>query len=216
MSDDIPLFIERIRMDMIYQSNQVNELLEKMTQEDVIVFPTDTVYGIGASIHSPKALERIFEIKNRPTDKSLIVLCADVCQLEGITGPLSPKVKKLIDAFLPGGLTLILNAQIDLPQEITRQKQTIGVRIPNHPVALKLLEELGPLATTSANISGEPSPTEIEKQNLVIQRVDYVLDGGKTKSQIASTILDCTKEEFKILREGTISLEEIQRVLNKF
>ena len=200
---------------MIYQRNQLNEVLETITKEDVIVFPTDTVYGIGASIFSPKALDKIFEIKNRPTDKSLIVLCADEVQLEEIVGPLSLDVKKIIDAFLPGGLTLILNCYMPLPEEITRGKQTIGVRIPDHPLAVELLKEIGPLATTSANISGEPSPTKIDRLNPVIQRVNYVFDDGETKEQIPSTILDCTKDEFVILREGAITLEEIQKVLHK-
>lgn len=200
---------------MIYQSHQLSEALAMITQEDVIVFPTDTVYGIGASIHSPNALDKIFEIKNRPTEKSLIVLCANEEQLEKIVGPLSVEVKKLIDAFLPGGLTLILNCYTPLPNEITRGKQTIGVRIPDHPLALKLLSELGPLATTSANVSGEVSPTRVDVDNPVIHRVDYVFDDGETKAQIPSTILDCTTSEFKILREGAISLEEIQKVLHK-
>ena len=200
---------------MIYKRNQLNEVLQTITQEDVIVFPTDTVYGIGASIFSPKALDKIFEIKNRPTDKSLIVLCADELQLEEIVGPLSVDVKKIIDAFLPGGLTLILKCYMSLPEEITRGKQTIGVRIPDHPLALELLKEFGPLATTSANISGEPSPTKIDMLNPVIQRVNYVFDDGETKQQIPSTILDCTKDEFVILREGAITLEEIQKVLHK-
>ena len=200
---------------MIYQPDQLSEVLQAITQEDVIVFPTDTVYGIGASIFSPKALDKIFEIKNRPTDKSLIVLCADELQLEEIVGPLSVDVKKIIDAFLPGGLTLILKCYMSLPEEITRGKQTIGVRIPDHPLALELLKEFGPLATTSANISGEPSPTKIDRLNPVIQRVNYVFDDGETKQQIPSTILDCTKDEFVILREGAITLEEIQKVLHK-
>ena len=200
---------------MIYKRNQLNEVLKTLTQEDVIIFPTDTVYGIGASIFSPKALDKIFEIKNRPTDKSLIVLCADELQLEEIVGPLSVDVKKIIDAFLPGGLTLILKCYMSLPEEITRGKQTIGVRIPDHPLALELLKEFGPLATTSANISGEPSPTKIDMLNPVIQRVNYVFDDGETKQQIPSTILDCTKDEFVILREGAITLEEIQKVLHK-
>ncbi len=200
---------------MIYQSHQVSEVLAEINQEDVLVFPTDTVYGIGASIHSPKALDRIFEIKNRPTEKSLIVLCADETQLEEIVGPLSLEIKTLIDTFLPGGLTLILNCYKALPEEITRGKQTIGVRIPNHELALTLLKELGPLATTSANLSGKPSPTKIEHDNPVIHRVDYVFDDGETVAQVPSTILDCTNEEFVILREGAITFEEIQKVLHK-
>ena len=102
-----------------------------------------------------------------------------------------------------------------LSNEITRGKQTIGVRIPDHPLALKLLSELGPLATTSANVSGEVSPTRVDVDNPVIHRVGYVFDDGETKAQIPSTILDCTTSEFKILREGAISLEEIQKVLHK-
>ena len=200
---------------MIYQGDQLSQALAHINQDDVLVFPSDTVYGIGASIHSPKALDKIFEIKNRPTEKSLLVLCADQTQLESIVGPLSSKIKKLINAFLPGGLTLILNCYTPLPEEITRGKQTIGVRIPDHEMALKLLKELGPLATTSANISGEPSPTKIDVDNPVIHRVDYVFDGGETKEQIPSTILDCTKDEFTILRQGAITLEEIQKVLHK-
>lgn len=200
---------------MIYQSDQLSEALADINQDDVLVFPTDTVYGIGASVHSPKALDKIFEIKNRPTEKSLIVLCANQTQLESIVGPVSSEIKKLINEFLPGGLTLILNCYMPLPDEITRGKQTIGVRIPNHEVALKLLKELGPLATTSANISGEPSPTKIDDNNPVIHRVDYVFDGGETKEQIPSTILDCTKDEFTILRQGSITLEDIQKVLHK-
>ena len=136
-------------------------------------------------------------------------------QLEEIVGPLSVDVNKIIDTFLPGGLTLILKCYMSLPEEITRGKQTIGVRIPNHPLALELLKEIGPLATTSANISGKPSPTKIDKLNPVIQRVNYVFDDGETKQQIPSTILDCTKDEFVILREGAITLEEIQKVLHK-
>ena len=135
-------------------------------------------------------------------------------QLEEIVGPLSVDVNKIIDAFLPGGLTLILKCYMSLPEEITRGKQTIGVRIPDHPLALELLKEFGPLATTSANISGEPSPTKIDRLNPVIQRVNYVFDDGETKQQIPSTILDCTKDEFVILREGAITLEEIQKVLH--
>lgn len=200
---------------MIYKSCEVSEVLTKINSEDVLVFPTDTVYGIGASIHSPKALDRIFEIKNRPAEKSLIILCADEKQLEEIVGPLSLEIKKIIDAFLPGGLTLILNSYQTLPNEITRGKKTIGVRIPNHEVALKLLSALGPLATTSANLSGDPSPTEVEGDNPVIHRVDYVFDDGPTKGQVPSTILDCTGEEFVILREGAITFEEIQEVLHK-
>lgn len=198
---------------MIFKKEQLPEIIEQFHEDDVIVFPTDTVYGIGANIHSSKALNKIFEVKKRPTDKSLIILCANIMQLEEIVGPLTKQVKVLVDTFLPGGLTLILNTHLTLADEITRGKSTIGVRIPNHPVALELLEKIGPLATTSANISGEPSPTMLKESNPVISSVKFVIDDGPTKDKIPSTILDCTKEEPIILRQGCISEADIKKVL---
>ncbi|HAX73913.1 MAG TPA: threonylcarbamoyl-AMP synthase, partial [Firmicutes bacterium] len=103
---------------------------------------------------------------------------------------------------------------IQLLDEITRGKDTVGIRIPNHKAALKLLEALGPLATTSANMSGEPSPTEVDPDNPVVQLADLSVDGGPTKEQIPSTILDCTVNPPVILRQGAISWEEIQKVMN--
>lgn len=199
---------------MIFKKEQLSEVIEQFNKDDVIIFPTDTVYGIGANIHSSKGLNKIFEIKKRPTDKSLIILCANIIQLEEIVGPLNKQVKVLVDTFLPGGLTLILKSNLELANEITRGKSTIGVRIPNHPVALELLEKIGPLATTSANISGEPSATIIEASNPVISSVKFVIDDGPTKDKIPSTILDCTKEEPIILREGGILEADIKKVLN--
>ena len=200
---------------MIFKKEQLSEIIGQLHEDDVIVFPTDTVYGIGANIHSPIALNKIFEVKNRPTDKSLIILCANVMQMEEIVGPLDQQVKVLVDNFLPGGLTLILNTKLELADEITRGKSTIGLRIPNHPVALELLEKVGPLARTSANISGEPSPTMIETSNPVISRVKFVIDDGETMEKVPSTILDCTQSEIVILRQGAISEEEIKKVLKK-
>ena len=192
---------------MIYHYHQFNEALAKVTKNDVLVFPTDTVYGIGASIYSPKAIDKIFKIKRRPVDKSLIVLCADKGQLEEIIGPLSDKIERLVDHFLPGALTLVLNCYKPLCEEITRGKQTIGVRIPNHPVAIELLNQLGPLATTSATLS--------EKSYPIINEVPYVFDAGETEGGVPSTILDCTNDRFYVLREGAISKREIDAVLKK-
>ena len=200
---------------MIYHYHELSDALARVTQEDIIVFPTDTVYGIGASIYSPQAIQEIFEIKQRPTDKSLIVLCANKKQLEEIVGPLSSDIEGLVDRFLPGALTLVLNCCKSLCKEITRGKQTIGVRIPNHPVSIQLLNQLGPLATTSANVSGEPSPTKVEKSNPIMNQVPYVFDIGETEAGVPSTILDCTTSEYKILREGAIPAEDIYTFLNK-
>lgn len=190
---------------MIYTPEQIPAILSQFKADDVIVYPTDTVYGIGASFSSAKGVDKIFEIKQRPLEKSLIILCANEQQLVDIVGPLSPIVKKYVEAFLPGGLTLILKPQISIINEITRGKESIGVRIPNHPVALALLEQLGPLATTSANVSGEDSPTEVDIKNPVMVNADFTIDGGETLEKIPSTILDCTQDPPKILREGSIT-----------
>ncbi|MGL4372826.1 MAG: L-threonylcarbamoyladenylate synthase, partial [Turicibacter sp.] len=148
---------------MIYKMEEIHEVLPSIHVDDVIVFPTDTVYGIGASIHSDCAIHKIFEIKNRPSEKSLIVLCANISQIEEIVGPLPEAVAALVHHLMPGGLTLILETNIKMSDEITRGKKTIGVRIPDHSIALTLIEKMGPLATTSANVSGEASPTVIDE-----------------------------------------------------
>ena len=200
---------------MIYSVNELHSVITDFKDDDVIVFPTDTVYGIGAKFQSSEGVSKIFEIKNRPSEKSLIILCANMAQLEGIVGTLTDEIKKLVDAFLPGGLTLILKPNIDIIDEITRKKQTIGVRIPNHEVALSILEQLGPLATTSANISGEASPTIVDNSNLVVQRSKFVIDGGQTLEKVPSTILDCTQTPPRIIREGKISVQMIENCLNE-
>lgn len=200
---------------MIYNTEQLEMVIQQIQKDDVIVFPTDTVYGIGARIDSDKGLKKIFEVKNRPSEKSLIILCANIQQMEEIVGPLDQQTLKLVEAFLPGGLTFILDVYKPISEEITRGKKTVGVRIPDHPVALKLIEALGPLATTSANISGEPSPMTIDLSNPVISRVEYVIDAGLTKEQIPSTILKCKGGGLSILRQGAISEEQIKEVLFK-
>ncbi len=198
---------------MVYQPSELTTVINQFQEDDVIVFPTDTVYGIGARITSQKGVDKLFEIKRRPLEKSIIILCANESQLTDIVGPLDEKVQKLVREFLPGGLTLILEPKIKLIDEITRGKTTIGVRIPNHEVALTLLEQVGPLATTSANVSGEPSPVSVDPNNPVVQDADFVIDGGETKERIPSTILNCVGETLSIIRVGSVTQEMIDKVL---
>ena len=198
---------------MIYQPSELETVIQAFKEDDVIVFPTDTVYGIGARITSATAVDKIFEIKQRPSEKSLIILCANKSQLIDIVGPLTENVEKLVNNFLPGGLTLILEPKIPIIDEITRGKKTIGVRIPNHEVALELLKQVGPLATTSANVSGEPSPVVVDEKNPVVQNVELVIDGGPTKERVPSTILNCVNNELNILREGSLTEAMIKSVL---
>lgn len=178
----------------------------------VLIFPTDTVYGIGASLFDKEGQKRIYEIKHRPKDKPLAILCANLAQIEEIAY-LNDDAKKLVESFLPGPLTIIINAK-DNVKEVTGL-ETIGVRIPSYDVALRILEKEGPMATTSVNESGAPSLNDY----LIIQKeyghlVDYIFKPSNDKtSSLPSTVVDITKDEVKIIREGAITLEMIQKVL---
>ncbi len=178
----------------------------------VIIFPTDTVYGIGASIFDNEGQMRIYQIKHRPLDKPLAVLCANITQIEEIAN-LNEAGVKLVKAFLPGPLTIILESKPKV-FEITGLK-TIGVRIPNYDVALQILEKYGPFSTTSVNESGTPSLNDyyiIEKEYGKLVDKIYRPSENKTSS-LPSTVVDLTGENPKVLRQGAITIEQINKVL---
>lgn len=178
----------------------------------VIIFPTDTVYGIGTPIFDIEGINRIYEIKKRPKDKPLACLCADLKQIESIAY-LNDKAIKLIKEFLPGPLTLILKSKEDVLNKIGYK--TIGVRIPNSKIALDILKENGPMLTTSVNESGKVALNEYNdiKKNYN-DLVDYIYNTDRKSSNIASTVVMIEDDSFKVLREGQISLEEIIRIAN--
>jgi tRNA threonylcarbamoyl adenosine modification protein (Sua5/YciO/YrdC/YwlC family) len=189
---------------------------EKLVQTGgVIVFPTDTVYGIGASAFQKDAIEGIYRIKSRSHQKAIPILLADTEDLQKITPPLSPTAERLVKEFWPGALTLILPLLPSLPKNLS-YTPTIGVRIPDHETARALLRVTGPLATTSANISGEPPALTA---NQVIDGlgslVQLILDGGRAPGGISSTVVDCSGEEPRLLRQGPLSWEKIQDFLDK-
>lgn len=178
----------------------------------VIIFPTDTVYGIGASIYDTAGQKRIYAIKNRPLSKPLAVLCANLEQMEEIAY-VDDNAKKLINKFLPGPLTLILNSK-PKALEATGLK-TIGVRIPSYDVAIEILKKNGPMSTTSVNESGEPSMNNyLEIKESYGSLVDDIyMPSNDATSSLPSTVVDFSKDTPKILREGAISLEQINNVL---
>ncbi len=185
-----------------------------MIQNKVIIFPTDTVYGIGASIYDKIGMDRIYKIKNRPIDKPLAVLCANLEQIDEICY-LTEDAKKLIKAFLPGPLTLILRSKDSILPTFGRP--TVGVRIPNYDTALDILKENGPMATTSVNESGQASMNNYN--DIVLEFGSYVdmvypPSGAKTSS-LPSTVVDITKEEPVVLRVGAITLDMINEILKK-
>jgi L-threonylcarbamoyladenylate synthase len=181
----------------------------------VIAFPTDTVYGIGVSAFNRKAIEKIYDVKGRSHIKAIPILIGDVEDLAQITPPIPLYIQQIIDNFWPGALTLVLPMRPELPGNLS-PGPTIGLRLPDHDQARRLLRETGPLAATSANLSGEPSAlTADEVLQQLEGRIDLILDGGPVPGAQASTVLDCSGENLKVLREGPISLAAIHQVINE-
>ena len=185
---------------------EVKTILEK---DGVIIFPTDTVYGIGCNCYSEKAIRKIFEIKKRDYQKPINVLTDSVDKMLKIA-KVSQKEKSLVERYMPGALTIILDKKEGLPGVLTSNLDTVGVRIPDDEIALTILKQFPyPLATTSANESGSTAGVEVlDFQEEFDGKVDAIIDGGKTKIQVASTIIRVEENKIKVLREGSIKVEE--------
>lgn len=183
----------------------------------IVAFPTETVYGLGADARNLAALRKIFSAKRRPMDHPLIVHIGDISQLSDWASEVSDSALLLAKTFWPGPLTLILKKAADVPDLVTGNQSTIGLRIPNHPIALSLLQAFGGgLAAPSANRFGRISPTTAEAVREELgDAVDFILDGGPCAVGVESTIVDMTGEEPVILRPGMISKKQIEEVLKK-
>lgn len=172
----------------------------------VIIFPTDTVYGIGTPIFDVEGIEKIYSIKNRPKDKPLACLCSDINQIDSIAY-LNDKARLLIDKFLPGALTIILRCKEEVYNKIGYE--TIGVRIPNNEIALNILKENGPMLTTSVNDSGA---VPLNEYNMIYDKynklVDYIYNTNTVSSNISSTVIMCV-DDVKLIREGEIKFSDL-------
>ena len=197
----------------ILEKNSLNYELagKELKNGKLIVFPTDTVYGIGANYKDSEAMDKIYEYKNRDRNKPLILLISKQEYLEKIADFDKNKLKKIADEFWPGALTLILNKNMDECNKLNPEFTSVGVRIPNNKIALEIIENAGGIiASTSANISDKETPTnynELDKE--FIKKVDYVVKEENTHIGIASTIIDMTGDKIKILREGIIKKGDI-------
>jgi L-threonylcarbamoyladenylate synthase len=179
----------------------------------VIAFPTDTVYGVGASAFQKAAIDRIYKIKERSKEKAIPILIGDPGELSIISSPPNQQIIQLMDQFWPGALTLILPIAPDLPNNLSTSA-TIGVRIPDHELTRQLLRATGPLAATSANLSGEESALSAQDVSQILgSKIDLILDGGRSKGGEASTVLDLTGADPVILRVGPITLDDIKPYL---
>jgi len=180
----------------------------------LVAFPTDTVYGLATLPFKVEYVERLYTAKGRNSERAIGILLGDISQITQVTPEMGKMAVKLARRFWPGPLTLIVPRLPQLPN-ILSSNLTIGVRIPDHPVALSLLKLVGPLAVTSANLSGNAN-TNTAQQVLdqLDGRVHLILDGGQTPGGVPSTVADCTGTETLILREGPISLVELKLVLS--
>jgi len=182
---------------------------------ELVAFPTETVYGLGANAFDPVAVRRIFEVKGRPRDNPLIVHLHSVAQIHNLVESLPLLFWVLAARFMPGPLTVVLRKSSGLPKSVTSGLNTIAVRIPDHPVARALLMEVNvPLVAPSANLSGKPSPTRAEH---VLEdfdgRIAAVLDSGRSRIGLESTVLDLTKTTPVLLRPGAVGQEEIEEAI---
>lgn len=195
-------------------NDTIKEALAVLRVGGIVVFPTDTVYGVGCDLFNPQAAEKIYKAKGRAFNKPLPALVSSLDQAFMIAESPPKSFEKLADKFWPGALTIVVKAKASVPKFVTSGGDTIGIRMPNHLIALKLISEFGsPLATTSANKSGELEPTTAEevlaKLDAEIDLVDLIIDGGKTTSGVPSTVVDITVSPPRIIRMGGISEVEI-------
>jgi L-threonylcarbamoyladenylate synthase len=196
---------------------KIKEAAEVIRRGGLVAFPTETVYGLGANALSAKAVRRIFEAKGRPIDNPIIVHIADKKQLERVARDVPPIAKKLMERFWPGPLTFVLKKKNLVPKEVTAGLETIAVRMPANEIALRLIKEAGvPIAAPSANLSGKPSPTTAKHVfDDLNGKIDCILDGGRTKIGVESTVLDVTTTPPTLLRPGGVGKEQIEELIGR-
>ncbi len=194
---------------------KMEEAAQLIRSGELVAFPTETVYGLGADALNPQASKKIYAAKGRPSDNPLIVHIAKFEDLEEIAKEVPQEAKKLADAFWPGPLTMIVYKNEKVPYETTGGMDTVAIRMPDHPVALELIRQSGCLiAAPSANTSGRPSPTLAEHVAEDLGgRIPMILDGGEVGIGIESTIIDLTEKIPMILRPGYITKEMLEAVI---
>lgn len=186
-----------------------------LAQDGIVIFPAQCLYGIAAHALSPSAIDRVFELKQRPPDNPLLVLVKNTSMIQELVTHIPETAEKLINAFWPGNLTLIFNAKPHVPSQLTAHTGKIGIRIPLHPVAKALVDRLDfPITGTSANLSGKAGCTTTkELPPSIITDCDLILDAGPVKGGKGSTIADVSGQHIQILREGKVPARQIQNIL---
>jgi L-threonylcarbamoyladenylate synthase len=185
-----------------------------ITKGRLVVMPTDTVYGVAADAFDPAGVRRLLRAKGRRRSVPTPVLVASLDTMRALATNLSPAARELTREFWPGALTLICRQQPSLRWDLGDSRGTVALRMPDHPDALAFLENTGPLAVSSANKHGEPPATTVDEARIALRlAVEVYLDAGPTPGPVASTILDATGEELRLIREGAISVERLREVI---
>lgn len=213
MKDTLVCKIDKDNIDLL----KIKEFAHILRAGGTVIFPTETVYGLGANAIDENAVVKIYEAKGRPSDNPLIVHIADKDDIYNLALEINENAKLVMDKFWPGPITIILKKKDIVPLKTSGGLDTVAVRMPSHPIALSLIKESGvPIAAPSANISGRPSPTD--EKNVCEEmsgRVDGIILGGDSSVGLESTVLDLTGEIPMILRPGGITLEDLTEVLGK-
>jgi L-threonylcarbamoyladenylate synthase len=204
---------------MLQSPGEILEQIEKgiriIREGGVLAFPTDTVYGLGAGAYRQSAIQRVFEVKKRPLDMALPLLLSDASQIHEVTAHLPAYAWRLIECFMPGGLTLVVYRSRIVKDIITGGGDTVAIRIPDHPVPLALIRGSGmPLVGTSANLRGKsPLLSAEEVRQEIGNSIDLVIDAVPPPKGRESTVVDVTGEIASILREGAVTREQISRIM---
>jgi len=188
-------------------NTNINQAVETLKHGGIVIFPTDTAFGIGCKIDNEKAVLKLFEIRKRPKDKAVPILVSSIRMAEKYVGKINPDVLKLMKKYWPGGLTIILPCNDNVPFLVRGGGKTIGIRIPKHKTIYAIIKKLGvPILAPSANFSGNKTAfvfSDLDKR--LVGLVDFVMAGRCTIKK-TSTVIDCTKKPFKILRKGAVEI----------
>jgi len=200
--------------DPLVRPNAIDAAARAVQAGQLVVLPTDTVYGIGADAFDTTAVTDLLAAKGRGRDMPVPVLVGSWSTIDGLVTYVPAQTRSLIEAFWPGGLTLVVEHAPSLAWDLGDSRGTVAVRMPLHPVALELLERTGPMAVSSANRSGQAAArTAEEAQDQLAGSVQVYLDGGPATVGVASTIVDVTTETPRVLREGAVTVEALRRVV---
>lgn len=201
--------------DGIAQRGLVERAAALLRAGEIVAFPTDTVYGIAADPSNETAVRQLYTVKGRAPEKAIALLVSGESQLEWITDPALPGLAPLAEAFWPGGLTVVVPARPDAAVATGQPFSTVGLRMPDHPIPLALIREMGyPLATTSANLSGSPSPrTAADVEGQIGGRIALIIDGGECPGGTDSTVVDLTTTPPTVRRVGAVPVDQLVPIL---